>query len=496
MSTQKYRIKEVDLFMRETPSPRMDFFIGKGKAVFPKHLRAIVEARLILESAGGSRHAFGCSADWPSVGWLDKRPDISAEDKLAGLLDLVEYAAGVYRGEGAAAGFASPFAHWRQCSSVILDESRKRGLVDLSAAFASSLIERAMIDAVCRLESRSFLSALRDDVLQIRPGEVHADLKGIDGYRLPEDTDADPSRTIAIRHTVGLADPLAGADLEEADRVGDGEPETLEEYIRHDRLTHFKVKISGDADEALDRMARIWAVLQRECRGAEPVITLDCNEAYADPESLESLVVLLGERQPDLFARILLIEQPLPRSMKLDAATGHALRRIAQHKPLIIDEGDGVVEAFHEAQAFGFTGVSHKNCKGVYKSLLNRMLCQRLIEQGTHAIMSAEDLTHMPVVSLHQDFAVVAALGLRNAERNGHHYFYGLSHLTEDEKRRAKTDYPGVYTERNNETFLNIQDGSVDCGPIVDATGFGVATEPDWNAMMPLRTWRDSFSSH
>ncbi|MCB1099008.1 MAG: hypothetical protein KDN22_25775 [Verrucomicrobiae bacterium] len=485
-----FTIAAIDLYMRETPSPRMNFFIGKGKAVFPKHLRAISEVHMTVMTNDG-RSTFGCSADWPSVGWLDKRDGITPEQKLVGLLDLVQFAANVYLGEGGN-GFTSPFALWHACYLQILAEGRRRGLEDLSSAFASSMLERALIDGVCRLENASFLAALKQDLLQIRAGDVHPSLANVSGYSsLP-----DYARSqLAIRHTVGLADPLVDADLSADDRVDDGEPETLEEYIRQDGLTHFKIKVSGDTEEAMDRLCRIWSIIVNEDVSA-PYVTLDCNEAYADLEELDRFVAVLGDQLPELFHRIALIEQPLPRSMQVDASASSVLRRIAARKPLIIDEGDGTVEAFREAQSLGYSGVSHKNCKGVFKSLVNRMLCDQWNASGVAAMMSAEDLTHMPIVSLHQDFATVAALGLDNAERNAHHYFYGVSHLTEDERASVAGDYPGVYTERRGEWFIDIRSGEVDCSSILSAVGFGVLREPDWSAMTAMGVWNRNLAEN
>jgi len=46
--------------------------------------------------------------------------------------------------------------------------------------------------------------------------------------------------------------------------------------------------------------------------------------------------------------------------------------------------------------------------------------------QGRH-LMSGEDLCNIGPVALLQDLAVMAALGIRSVERNGHHYHAGLS---------------------------------------------------------------------
>ena len=47
-------------------------------------------------------------------------------------------------------------------------------------------------------------------------------------------------------------------------------------------------------------------------------------------------------------------------------------------------------------------------------------------------IVSAEDLSNIGPVALLQDSAAVAALGIDHAERNGHHYFAGLSMFAPD----------------------------------------------------------------
>ena len=85
-----------------------------------------------------------------------------------------------------------------------------------------------------------------------------------------------PVTRFRIRHTVGLDDPLTGADLPAERRVNDGLPETLEEYVREDGLTAFKVKTSGQADRDLERLGRIWKVIPH---GPETIVTLDANEA-------------------------------------------------------------------------------------------------------------------------------------------------------------------------------------------------------------------------
>jgi hypothetical protein len=94
----------------------------------------------------------------------------------------------------------------------------------------------------------------------------------------------------------------------------------------------------------------------------------------------------------------------------------------------------------------------------------------------------------MPLIPLHQDSEVVMALGLEHAERNGHHYAFGLSHLTKKEKLSAVVKMPTLYQTRDNEVFMIIEEGRLpfySSGP-----GFGSLVQPDWDALTPLKAWR------
>lgn len=451
----------------------MDFAIGKGKSVFPPWMRREVNCRLRVKCSDGSS-AVGVSADWPSFGWLDKRPDVEPRQKLRDLLQLVQTAGSIY---AAAPPFESVFTCWKYCHGRVLVVARENAAEDLCASFASSLIERALIDAVCRAQKKSFFQMVAENGFGFDPGALHPELKGVDlGAGLP----GEAPTCFTIRHTVGLGAPITRADVEE--RLEDGEPESVEEYIERQGITCFKVKICGDAEADVGNLGRLWEVT-KGC--VDPKFTLDGNESYTDLEAFGEFVTSLEKEVPGLFQHLLYIEQPLPRAMTLDPTTAPGIKQLAERKPLLIDEADALIESFHIALEIGYTGVSHKNCKGVFKSLGNRALCQARRAAGVEAFQSAEDLTHMPLVSLQQDFAVVAVLGLEHAERNAHHHFLGLSHLQKAEKEAALAAHPEMYEERGGEVFLKIRGGKVECGSI-QGPGFGSVAEPDWSSLETL----------
>jgi hypothetical protein len=102
--------------------------------------------------------------------------------------------------------------------------------------------------------------------------------------------------------------------------------------------------------------------------------------------------------------------------------------------------------------------------------------------------LSAEDLTNLPVVPLQADLASVVLLGIPHVERNGHHYFRGLGHLSGAEKAAALAAHPDLYERRDGEVFLRITGGTLACASL-QVRGMGFAALPDMAAMTPVEEW-------
>ena len=113
--------------------------------------------------------------------------------------------------------------------------------------------------------------------------------------------------------------------------------------------------------------------------------------------------------------------------------------------------------------------MSIKNCKGVFRALINRGLCDVL---DGDLFQSAEDLTNLPVLALQQDLTTIAALGITHAERNGHHYFRGLDHLPTDLAHAALARHPDLYVGHGDGAALRIEAGSLRMGSL-DCVGYG-----------------------
>ncbi len=472
-----YHIENIQLFVRETKPGRVAFKIGSA-AVAERRTNPLVHVRMVVSDSTGKR-TWGTAGDRLSVRWLDKRPGRSRGLKLRELIKLIASARRTLLEQS---NFETAFGCWRSFHPRIMAEGRRSGQEELTASFASALMERAVIDAVSRLHDKSTYRMVSENLLGIDPHTVHPELQSEDiaGYVTPA-----PRTRFYIRHTVGPADALTDADVSPADRIGDGLPETLAENIDRYGLRFFKVKISGRIPADLDRLVQVWDVLPKT---PETTVTLDANEAYRDLKSFEQFVAELRARAPGLFDHIAYIEQPLLRALTLDESTSDAVRKISASKLLLIDEADGRVDAYRRAHAIGYAGTSHKNCKGFFKSLLNRALVEHYRASGRQAFMSGEDLQNLPIVPLHQDFVAVSLLGLADCERNGHHLNYGLSMLSSPDKASIAKRHQDLYEQRGDEWFLRIRAGMVETASL-HCPGFGVADEPDFGSMEPLQEW-------
>jgi len=440
--TLSLRVREVDVFLRRIRT-RMPFRYGKAEVTGQPY--AHLRVRFDPDATGVSAAAL------PPL-WFDKRDGLTHEDTIRELLRSISIASEVYRGAEAA-----PAAVLHR---IAAPECRKRGaeekMNDLTAGFGVALLDAAVVDASCRLGRRTFHQGLQENLFGMDPGFAAI---------VPER----PLPRIAVRHTVGLSDPLYGSEIVRP--VRDGLPETLADVVQVYRPHWYKIKLSGDVDASLDRLHRIARVLDRDAGDYE--VTLDGNEQFATMDDVASFVRKIESRQwlEHLWGRTAWIEQPVGRDESLLPGVAAALRRIP--KPVIIDESDGTDEAVDQALALGYQGISAKNCKGVFRTLHS---FRRSVETG--AILSSEDLMNIPVVPLHQDLCVAAALNLSHSERNGHHYIRAFEYFSPKEKEAALREFPELY-EAGRPT-VRIHNGALDLSGINDS-GFGVCSEPDWD---------------
>jgi hypothetical protein len=281
-------------------------------------------------------------------------------------------------------------------------------------------------------------------------------------------------------------------EIHASERLEDGLPQALEEDIEFYGLRYFKVKVAGDHDRDLERLSRMAALFNQRCRSGY-FVTLDGNEQYHELKPVHELLEALRAKPygQEFLDAIHFIEQPLHREVALDPKVAAGVAELSKLKPVIIDESDDSLDSFQRAAELGYRGTSHKNCKGIFRSLLNRALIQRLNKDAKAAVyfQTGEDLVNLAVVPLQEDLASLSALGIEHAERNGHHFFRGLGHLPKAEAEAALAAHPDLYEARQDSVFLRIVDGVILCSSVVNALGYGYASDIAFEARKPLDAW-------
>jgi len=405
--------------------------------------------------------------------WFDKRAGRSAGDNVRDLAASLELALAAY----VDAPPATPFELSMRHTAALQQAGAKAGFTELSSAYGQAVLDRAVLDAVCRALEVSVFELMARNGIGMNDS-APADLQGFDWNRWL--AAREPRRSLQARHTIGLLDELQGRDA-----ADDGLPASLPAVIARYGNRCFKIKLGGDVATDERRVAEVLEVLDREAPGQR--VTLDGNEQYADAARLVELVARL-ERLPAVRRRpeaLLYLEQPLARERTLV----EVLPPLAL--PLLVDEADGTLDAFVTAQRLGWHGVSSKGCKGVYKALVNRARCERWNDaarrngQPPRYFMSAEDLTCQAGLAVQQDLAIASLLGLTHCERNGHHYVDGFGEAGEAEQRAFAAAHPDLYDSAAGRPRLAIRDGRIAIDSLF-RPGFAHGADPDWRDMQPL----------
>lgn len=459
-------IKEV-AFLELPMETRLPFQYGIASVTHLPHLFV----RVTVET--DDRRSSGLSSENLAPKWFTKDPDTSFEGHdLPQMMMSIRNAASLSTEPSSAAHF---FDWWSHLYRGQMQWADRTNTPPLLASLGVSLMERAVIDACCRVEQIPFSDWLRSKHHGIEPAALRPQTAASVADILPKRALA----RIQLRHTVGLGDPLTSADIDE--RPDDGLPFTLEEHIALHGLTHLKIKLSGKYDLDCDRLRTIRRLTDRSIGPVR--CTLDGNENYRSMSRFRAhWEQLIEDHEIRDFLRdsLLYVEQPVHRNEALASTVKTEFEDWPDAPAVIIDESDADLDSFPTALHLGYSGTSHKNCKGVVKSVAN-LATIRTTPLDTRLIFSGEDLMNVGPIALHQDLAVCANLGIPHAERNGHHYFRGLSHLSEAQQEQVFKDHPHLYVRSRDFVHLRINDGSLDVQDCV-AAPFGYRTTPDLNA--------------
>jgi L-alanine-DL-glutamate epimerase-like enolase superfamily enzyme len=233
---------------------------------------------------------------------------------------------------------------------------------------------------------------------------------------------------IPVFHSVGGLDPLEANDVETP--VGDGLPETLDDWIRRDGLVRLKIKLQGN-DLAWD-VERTLAIDRIASTTDDMEYCLDFNERCPDVQYVLECLHLIRERSPEAFERILYIEQPTARD--LQANRQNVMHEAARVRPIVIDESLTDLESLVLAREMGYTGVALKACKGQSQTMLMAAAAQKY-----KLFVCVQDLT-CPGASLIHSVGISARVpAVAGIEANARQY---VPAANEPWRRR----FPGIFS--------------------------------------------------
>ena len=454
------RIQSIDLD-RHDISTRMPFKYGIATMTHVPHLFVRIE----VDFDGVTQN--GIAADHLPPKWFTKEPEKDPLEEIDDMLEVIQQA-----GEHAQTIQSDTvFNFWRHLYQAQDAWAKRENIPPLLAHFGTSLIERALIDAFCRHHKSTFSNLLIENAFGIVLDELRPELAGLQ----PSDLLSAPLQTVTARHTVGMADPLTEEEISEDERLSDGLPQSLEACIQFYGVRHLKIKVNGNLEQDIARLEAIEALV-RKLELKDFGFTLDGNEQFKDVVSFRSFWDALqgSERMRSFFKHLIFVEQPFHRDLALTDEIGDALKSWKDAPPIIIDESDASLNSAPRALDLGYSGTSHKNCKGVFKGILNRCLINLKNQQAGEEryLMSGEDLANIGPVANHLDLVVQASLGIESVERNGHHYFTGLSIFNDEIQENALKSFPRLYTREKTYVRLDIRDGQLDLRDLLN-TPFG-----------------------
>lgn len=475
-------INHIDLRVQNMRT-RMPFRFGISTMTDVPHLLFCLE----IEENG--KRALGYSSDHLPPKWFTKSPETSLEEEIEDMISVIRNASSVALSTGPSEDL---FTHWYAIHNAQKSWATKRNIPGLLWGFGVSLVERAMIDAFCRLHATNFGAAIRSNIFGLRFDIFDPDLKGINPVDiLPQRPD---TKTI-IRHTIGLSDPLTEKAISKDEQCNDGLPQSLDEVIDYYGIYYFKIKLFGEIEHDLSRLRQVAAVL--DSRLSYYKFTLDGNENYDNIEKFHSFWdKLQSERSLKKFlGGLICIEQPLSRNIALDTQVHEHFANWPRRPPFIIDESDGEFGDVIRALEIGYSGTSYKNCKGVFKGLFNIAYLNKMKKRFPESIymVTSEDLSNIGPIALMQDLAVVSSLGLTHTERNSYHYFKGLTPWPTDIQEKTLDKHSDLFVRHQllGYPHLNIKNGEVSLKSVTNAP-FGTGFEIDISNLTKLDDWKYS----
>lgn len=419
-----------------------------------------------VETKSGSATGFGSMTMGVAWAWPD--PQLTDETKLEIVLELMGRLVDLFN-DSTPTGHPLDICHDMASNRAAIADQiyMERGLgetiPELATLLAVSPIEAALFDAHGKAAGKSSYELLSrehlDGDLSRFLGDAYA------GVYLGDLIATKPTESMPLYHLVGALDPLNESDVQTP--VNDGLPESLDQWIRRNGLTHLKIKLNGDdLDWDVNRVAKIHqiAVATRPELGQDWSFSLDFNERCEDEDYVLQMLDRLRKVAPDSLACIGYIEQPTHRDLNRPPIV--TMHRVAEQMPVVIDESLVDLESLRTAVSQGYSGIALKACKGHAEALL---LGAVAVHEKLY--LCVQDLTCVGASLLHSASLAAHIPGVAAVESNGRQYCpQGNSDWMDS--REGSGSGTGKFAD-----FFEIKNGRIPTS-ILEGPGLGYGDQP------------------
>lgn len=245
-----------------------------------------------------------------------------------------------------------------------------------------------------------------------------------------------PLRRLPAWHLVGGLDPLGDDDVHPA--IDDGFPVVLGDWITRDGLNCLKVKLRGnDGDWDYQRLVRVGEIALSKNVLA---LSADFNCTVTEPAYVNRVLDRLAADEPQIYERLLYIEQPFPYELSDYPIDVHS---VASRKPLFLDESAHDWQQIRLGRALGWSGVALKTCKTQTGAILS--LCWA----NAHGMqLMVQDLTNPMLAQIPHLLLAAHADTILGVETNAMQ-FYPLASAPE------AAVHPGAYARVHGHVDLS-----------------------------------------
>ena len=412
-------MKPTDIAIREVKTYRVKYNYRSPMKFGGREVKDVVvlRARVVVESRASGKRTVGYGEmtlgnawAWPSKKLLSSLTSLP----LIGLFEKMAAQAATFAEYGHPLRLTHELSkgHAALAEEIAVAMKLPESIPPLAVLLSASPIEAAIHDAFGRSLGLSSFDCLGEEFcsedLSYYLGAEFA------GYYLDRFTSRAPKAMMPLYHLVGASDPLGKDDVKR--KLNDGLPETLEDWILTEGLSHLKIKLDGDdLDWDVGRVTEVDRITNRVSPERNWRYSVDFNERCPNEDYVIEFLERIDRLSKTSFPRIQYIEQPTSREMIPVAE--QTMHRVSRSKPVVLDEGLLGLDSMLRAKQMGYNGVALKACKGQTESLLMAAAAQHY-----GLFLCVQDLTCIGASFLHSASLAARIPTVAAIEGNGRQY--------------------------------------------------------------------------